>query len=224
MSPPSRLPESVRSLFAAFEFSPDPVFVTDRHNVIVCWNRSAERILGHSPEEALGLPCAGFLQGSDLWGNRYCTDCCPVSQMGARGDVIRRFELSLRARDGRIVPAEVSILVLAEESGDRWYLAHILKPSERSVPVASEPRTENAPPRSPLANVRDSPDARARRLTEREVEVLGMLAAGRGTPDIAARLHISLLTARNHIQNILEKLEVHSKAEAVAFAFQKNLL
>jgi NarL family two-component system response regulator LiaR len=71
---------------------------------------------------------------------------------------------------------------------------------------------------------RESADARARKLTIREVEVLGMLAAGRTTPEIAERLHISLLTARSHIQNILEKLEVHSKAEAVAFAFQKNLI
>lgn len=51
-----------------------------------------------------------------------------------------------------------------------------------------------------------------------------MLAAGHTTPEIASRLSISTLTARNHIQNILEKLEVHSKAEAVAFAFQKRLL
>ncbi len=50
-----------------------------------------------------------------------------------------------------------------------------------------------------------------------------MLAAGRSTPEIAIALHISNLTARNHIQNILYKLEVHSKSEAVAFAFQKRL-
>src|SRR3989442_1316299 len=55
-------------------------------------------------------------------------------------------------------------------------------------------------------------------------DVHGMLAAGQSTPAIAARLHISILTARNHIQNILEKLEVHSKAEAVAFAFKQRLL
>jgi DNA-binding NarL/FixJ family response regulator len=72
--------------------------------------------------------------------------------------------------------------------------------------------------------VRESPDARARKLTAREVDVLGMLAAGHATADIATRLHISNLTARNHIQNILEKLEVHSKAEAVSFAFQKRLV
>ena len=51
-----------------------------------------------------------------------------------------------------------------------------------------------------------------------------MLAAGRTTPEIAGRLHISHLTARNHIQNILDKLELHSKAEAVAFAFQKGIV
>ena len=51
-----------------------------------------------------------------------------------------------------------------------------------------------------------------------------MLAGGRPTPEIAERLHISTLTVRNHIQNILEKLEVHSKAEAVAFAFQQRIL
>ena len=72
--------------------------------------------------------------------------------------------------------------------------------------------------------VRESDDARARKLTGREVEVLAMLAAGNPTAEIASRLHISNLTARNHIQNILDKLEVHSKTEAVAFAFQKRLV
>jgi DNA-binding NarL/FixJ family response regulator len=75
-----------------------------------------------------------------------------------------------------------------------------------------------------LVSVRESPDARARRLTTREVEVLGMLAAGRSAPEIGGRLNISILTARNHIQNILDKLEVHSKAEAVAFAFQQRIV
>ena len=48
--------------------------------------------------------------------------------------------------------------------------------------------------------------------------------ADRKLPEIASRLHISVLTARNHIQNVLEKVEVHSTAEAVAFAFQKHLI
>jgi len=62
------------------------------------------------------------------------------------------------------------------------------------------------------------------RPNHRSLIVLGMLAAGRSAPEIGGRLNISTLTARNHIQNILEKLEVHSKAEAVAFAFQQRIV
>ena len=119
---------------------------------------------------------------------------------------------------------DVNILHLAVRPPDHFVLIHSLKPIERPPPAALPQTSRESPPRPMLVAVRDSPDARARKLTPREVEVLGMLAGGRPTPEIAERLHISTLTARNHVQNILEKLEVHSKAEAVAFAFQQRIL
>ncbi len=224
MSVAARLPEEVRPLFAALTLSPDPVFVTDRHNHIVFWNKSAERMFGYTPEEAVGASCAGILQGCDVYGNRYCSETCPVTKMAVRGETVRQFGLRLRAKDDHIVTADVSILHFTVSAPDFFLLAHILKPSEqlKHPPAALAP--DASPPKSPLFAVRASPDARARKLTPREVEVLGMLAAGHSTPEIASRLHISPLTTRNHIQNILDKLEVHSKAEAVAFAFQKRLL
>ena len=200
------------------------MFATDRHNRIVFWNRSVQGILGYSEDEAVGSSCGDLLQGCDANGNRYCSAICPVTQMAARSEVVRHFDLRLRAKDGRGVVVEVSILTFTLEPPDRYVLAHILKPSERAAAPPPSPAADAAPPRAPLMAVRSSADARARRLTEREVEVLGMLAAGHPTPEIASRLHISTLTARNHIQNILDKLEVHSKAQAVAFAFQKRLL
>jgi DNA-binding CsgD family transcriptional regulator len=51
-----------------------------------------------------------------------------------------------------------------------------------------------------------------------------MLAAGQNATDVAVRLGISPLTARNHVQHIFEKLEVHSKAEAVAFAYRMRVV
>lgn len=224
MSLPAQIPEEAVPLLAALNHSPDPLFVTDRHNRIVFWNRSAERLLGYSAEEIVGLSCAGVLHGSDVYGNRYCGETCPVTQMGTRNEPIRHFDLSLTAKDRHTVTLDISILHLALKPPDHFFLVHVMKPSER--PSASERPAEDSasPPRSPLTVVRESPDARARKLTSREVEVIGMLAAGHTTPEIASRLHISTLTARNHIQNVLEKLEVHSKAEAVAFAFQKRLL
>jgi DNA-binding NarL/FixJ family response regulator len=51
-----------------------------------------------------------------------------------------------------------------------------------------------------------------------------VLASGQSTPGIAAALHISRSTTRNHLQNILTKLEVHSKAEALSYVFKHGLI
>ncbi len=222
MSRANRVPQEVVGLFEALVLSPDPVFATDRHLNIIFWNQGCERLFGFDESEVLGTFCASALEGCDTFGNRYCSEHCPINEIAVRGETIRHFGLRLRAKDGRTVAADVSVLHLAVRPPDHFVLAHILKPIDASLLVPEVSR--DSPPRPMLVSVRESPDARARRLTAREVEVLGMLAAGRTTPEIAGRLHISTLTARNHIQNLLEKLEVHSKAEAVAFAFQHRIV
>ena len=60
-------------------------------------------------------------------------------------------------------------------------------------------------------------------LTARELEVLEPMAAGVGQAEIANRLVISPRTAGTHIQHILEKLDVHSRAQAVALAHMRGL-
>lgn len=217
-----RVPDEVRGLFESLVRSPDPVFATDRRLHLIFWNAGCERLLGYSEDEILGADCAAALEGCDAFGNRYCSEHCPVTAMAARGETIRHFGLRLRARDGRVLPMDVSVLHLAVRPPDHFVLAHILNPAETAARLADA--APSSPPRPMLVSVRESPDARARRLTAREVEVLGMLAAGRSAPEIGGRLYISTLTARNHIQNILDKLEVHSKAEAVAFAFQQHIV
>jgi DNA-binding NarL/FixJ family response regulator len=65
---------------------------------------------------------------------------------------------------------------------------------------------------------------RSAKLTRREREVLTLLAGGADNHVIAQRLVISPQTARTHVQNLLGKLEVHSRLEAVAFAVQNGLV
>jgi DNA-binding NarL/FixJ family response regulator len=55
-------------------------------------------------------------------------------------------------------------------------------------------------------------------LTEREREILSLLAAGMRNDDIAQKLYISPQTVQTHVRNLLGKLGVHSKLEAVALA------
>lgn len=62
------------------------------------------------------------------------------------------------------------------------------------------------------------------RLTERELEVLKLVAQGLTNRDIAAELYISENTVKNHVRNILEKLHLHSRMEAVVYAVREKLL
>ena len=68
------------------------------------------------------------------------------------------------------------------------------------------------------------PGAGSTPLTRRELEVLALLAEGYSPPVIAARLVISIYTARGHVKNVLRKLGVHSQLEAVATARRLGLL
>jgi two-component system NarL family response regulator len=62
------------------------------------------------------------------------------------------------------------------------------------------------------------------RLTDREMEVLKLVAKGLNNRDIAKQLFISENTVKNHIRNILEKLQLHSRMEAVVYAVREKLL
>ncbi len=64
----------------------------------------------------------------------------------------------------------------------------------------------------------------ALRLTERELDVLRLVAQGLSNKEIAARLFISENTVKNHVRNILEKLQLHSRMEAVMYAVKEKLL
>ncbi|HEX7738866.1 MAG TPA: response regulator transcription factor [Marmoricola sp.] len=62
------------------------------------------------------------------------------------------------------------------------------------------------------------------KLTDRELEVLRLVAKGLNNRDTAKALFISENTVKNHVRNILEKLQLHSRVEVVLYAVRENLL
>jgi DNA-binding NarL/FixJ family response regulator len=74
------------------------------------------------------------------------------------------------------------------------------------------------------ARERGSERAQLEPLTPRELEVLRALVDGLSTPEICERLFIAPNTLRTHVQNIIGKLRVHSKLEAVALALRTGLV
>jgi DNA-binding NarL/FixJ family response regulator len=68
-----------------------------------------------------------------------------------------------------------------------------------------------------------SSDPDAPRLTERETEVLRLVAKGLSYKQIAERLYLSHRTVQNHVQNTLRKLQLHNRVQLVRYAIQQGL-
>jgi DNA-binding NarL/FixJ family response regulator len=68
------------------------------------------------------------------------------------------------------------------------------------------------------------PNPHAPKLTQREVEVLKLVARGLGNRDIGQQLFISENTVKNHVRNILEKLQLHTRMEAAMYAVRQKIV
>jgi len=100
-------------------------------------------------------------------------------------------------------------------------LAEAVRSAERGDPVNDRDEIEFALRR--LRRLRASDDDIAHRfdrLTPRELQILQLLADGKTPDDMAAELEVSRNTLRTHIQNILMKLGVHSKLDAIVAAIR----
>lgn len=62
------------------------------------------------------------------------------------------------------------------------------------------------------------------RLTDREAEILKLLAQGLGYKELGTRLNISPNTAKKHVINVYDKLHVHTRAQALRLAYEKGML
>jgi DNA-binding NarL/FixJ family response regulator len=75
-----------------------------------------------------------------------------------------------------------------------------------------------------LANRQEQPQTLITgKLTEREVDVLGLIACGFSNSDIAVRLHLSEGTVRNHVSSIFSKLDVSDRTQAAIIAIRHGL-
>ncbi len=206
----------------------DAAFGTDEEGRVVIWNKAAERLLGYDATRVLGKSCHAILCGKDVFGNRYCDEHCSLVQMVRRHEAVHHFEADVRRASGEPLRAAFSIVVVPGPRPSQFTLVHILQPATRGREADELIRrilTGSPAPDPPAIAGASPPREKApASLTAREIEVLRLMADGKSTRKIADALFISTITVRNHIQHILQKLEAHSKVEAVSLAFRQRLI
>lgn len=202
-------------------------FATDENGRIAIWNKGAREMLGYPASRVLGKSCHEIVCGRDVFGNRFCDRQCALTFMVERHETVRHFELDVRTESGEIVPANVSIVVLPGPRARQYTLVHFIEKVDRNREANALVRrilTEQHAPQLSRPAVADAPSPQSPSLTSREIQILRLLAEGTSTKGIADSLFISVTTTRNHVQNILRKLDVHSKLEAVSLALRTHLL
>ncbi len=207
----------------------DGVFAVDTAHRIMLWNAGAQRILGYTPRETIGKPCFQVMPGIDRSGHQVCGMDCQAMLVGKAGGIAPTVRLSTKAKDGRELWLSVTHIVVPSGKAGLSAMVHIFRDvseeMERQQLLERLAQFAVQAPGRGLSSMRvTDPPAADAELTPREREVLYLLAQGKNARLISNELVISLATSRNHIQNILNKLSVHTALEAVAYASQHGLL
>ena len=188
----------------------EPAFAVDRRGEVVLWNEAAEQTFGHPCADALGKKCWELMCGHDTNGNRYCFEHCPLIEMAFLHEPVHTFHTSFGTASHQQKQFSVSCVTVFNEPGDEMLL-HICHP-EQILPEESE-HQDQAPINTPSNN-----------LSQRELEVLMLLAEKVSTRDIASQLSISIRTVRTHIQHLMYKLRVHKRKDAILAARRLKLI
>jgi DNA-binding CsgD family transcriptional regulator len=181
---------------------------------ITAWNRGAETLLANPADAVVGRKCYEVMAGRDVFGNDYCCADCAAWRMTASDRLVHPYRLTVQDDGGRSIALRVSVLAVRTPVGVG--LVHLIESVFGSgvIAVVSDEFDEDE----------QEWECAGPPLTRRELQVLRHLAVGNSTEEIGRQLLISRATVRNHISRCLQKLEVHSRVEAVGVARRLDLV
>jgi PAS domain S-box-containing protein len=212
------------------------LYIVDAQQRIVAWNKGAERILGHAEKDVLHRYCYEVVQGKLASGKLLCQPDCLVTRCVKRGSPPQTLDVHANTKEGRGIWLNITTVILPRKRGS--LAVHLMRDTtcHHRIRDATDQIVRALRASGVLQTVNDEPDifrcappspsaaGPLTSLTRRELEVLHLVAEGLSNSAVAQRLGISLFTVRNHVQNILNKLALENKAQAVAYAFRSGLL
>jgi DNA-binding NarL/FixJ family response regulator len=145
--------------------------------------------------------------------------------MASRGEAPQSFELDIRTRGADRLRVAVSVVVVLDGRPGAHHLVYLMTPMRRRRRadeaidrlLAQNPSLVQRPASTESSRPRPG-------LSERQLEVLRLLAAGNNVTEIASELDISAHTVRSHLRRIFEELEVSSQVEAVVRGLRNGLI
>ncbi|GEM_PF-3363087 len=195
-------PASRRVILDAIASGGLPAYATDQDDRIVFWNKGAEGLFGKDADDVLGKPAHKVVGKRDWFGYRRRTEPADPFSISTLG---------------------MALFLIPGRRRHLYTLVHVLQSAAQTC------RPDGAGPLQNLSPLKESclppvpfPAIGLPPLTQREREILDLLAEGLQNKEVAQEIRISSVTVRNHVQNILAKLGVHSKLEAVSMAFRRG--
>ena len=226
------LRQSEERFATAFKLAPVPMAVSSLdERLFLDVNEAFAAVTGYSHAELLGRSTAQI----ELWESASAR--LDLHHQFERAGTVRNYEIKLRTKAGDLLDCLVAaervailgkpcVLNVVQDITER-------KRSETELFAAIEMVMQDtswfsqkviekvADLRQPHGS--NNPKAGLEELTERELEVLSLLCTGVGDPEIAQRLKLSRNTVRNHVSAIYEKIGVHRRSAAVAWARDRGL-
>jgi PAS domain S-box-containing protein len=210
----------------------DGVFAVSTDHKIVFWNKPAQKILGYSAKEVLGKYCNEMIAGTDSNGNPVCSKSCNVMKAIKKKENPENYEILTHSKTGDPIWLNISITCIPGSQPALNTVVHVFRDITKQKMdinlikeiVSGINNANKHKSNLSLSNNEITGNKHKPKLTFRERQVLMLIAEGLSTKDVSEKLYISWTTVRKHIQNILYKLEAHSKLEAVANAYKNNLI
>lgn len=214
-------------ILAMVNSTAEAAYVLDPSGVVAAWNSGAAELFGIPRDKAIGEYCSELLHGVDECGNKCSLECAVKTR--AAHEPLKAYDIKVDTAGTAkwcsmtvLVPtgggtAEGYTLHVARSADLRKRFEHLLRDfvvNETTLPLANISHITTA--KRSVTGMVD--------LSERELEVLRLLAKGVSTTSIAEQLFISPTTVNNHVQRILKKLSAHTRLEAIRRAEKAGLL
>jgi DNA-binding CsgD family transcriptional regulator len=192
-----------------FESAPEAIAMLDGSLRVVVWNRAAVESTGHEVREIVGRRCR--LEGVRLTLD-LAEDGAGDEDPPSRARLSTLCEFRIRTPTGASRPRAATVIPLQHDAS-----ALLVLPRDAGDGNGGPPDAGESSASAGVGDIARRASWAGRQLTEREQQILELLAAGKTAKAIAAELSLSLPTVRSHTQHILRKLGVHSALEAVVW-------